>query len=108
MKSLAALTLLVLASASAHTEASEVLVFGPGHWSCAKWLGNSVNEAQGITWIQGFWTGSNHKSWNGSVGHTNDIYGIVGETKKLCNEHPSYSLYRSSAEVFSNFDKGGK
>jgi len=93
------LTLAVLAT-SAAAAAEPTLVFGEGKYSCSNWL--SAHSAEGAHWITGYWTGRNHDNANHTVGATTDGDGIVGEVKKVCKEHPSFTLFQATGLVYSD------
>ena len=105
---------LALASAlGASPPPGSVSTFGVGYSeSCAAWLSSPTKEAEGFTWIVGFWTGRNagHADRGGpsTVGHSTDGWGFVGEIKKVCQGEPSTPLMGAAMRGYQDFQREGR
>ena len=104
---------LVLLTAQSKADTTNLLTFGIGQSSCAKWLSTPALEIEGNDWILGFWTGVNVGTFfagggRGNIGHSTDAFGIIGEVKKLCLNSPSQLVSTTASVVFHEFVKAGK
>ena len=112
MRTVFTLFTLVFLTTQSEAETLTMDTWGAGTVSCATWLSTSVSEIQGQHWILGFWTGSNWVAITygakGSVGHSTDGHGVIGEIKKRCLNSPSDTLGVVTAAVFNEFVKAGK
>ena len=101
------LALLLAFTTGATAQSGRVQVFGQGNISCASWLQNSVMEAAGDDWVQGFWSGAN-AALQAQTGHSTDGVGVLGEVKLECEAHPSEQLFDAAVTLYVRFRGQGK
>lgn len=105
MRSVSVAVALMLFTVTA--SAKPFTMFGVGSQSCASWLATPASEFQGTAWIVGFWSGANYamasNDTGGQTGDSTDGLGLIGEVKRLCQQHPSESLVKTTINVFQEF-----
>jgi hypothetical protein len=63
--------------------------------------------SEGKAWIFGYWSGLNTLNDKGHLtGNHTDSAGIVGEVKKLCDDHPSMGFSDAILAVYTAMTKG--
>lgn len=99
---------LIAAVALATTEPTQPssYIWG-GQQSCATWLSDAAQKATGNWWIWGYWSGLNVQS-NGTVGHSTDANGVIGEIKLYCEAAPSTNLINATTQVYMRFKAQGR
>lgn len=50
-------------------------------------------------WVAGYFTVLN-TGWDGTIGHTTDLYGIIGEIKLVCDAAPPTMLIDAASRVY--------
>src|SRR5258708_9548291 len=70
------------------------LVFDIGNKSCATWLSTEQTRHDGVDWILGYASGRNRENTvDRAVGSNTDAEGVTAEVKKVCEAHPSLTLF---------------
>lgn len=88
----------LLLAASTASLPKSIWAMGQGTDSCASAF-RAENYSRTTEWVAGYFTGLN-SGWGGSVGHTTDMYGIMGEIKLICDAEPSNTLIGAAARVY--------
>lgn len=93
---------LILAASTASLP-DNVWAMGQATKSCATAF-RSENYQGTAQWVAGYLTGLN-SGWGGTVGHTTDLYGVMGEVKLICEAEPSTTLITATARVYLKLKK---
>lgn len=102
----AAVLIAVFAMGAAEPAQASSYIWG-GEQSCATWLSTDAQRAAGNWWIWGYWSGLNVQS-NGTVGHSTDANGVIGEVKLYCESAPSTNLINATTQVYLRFKAQGR
>jgi hypothetical protein len=99
------LVLLLWGSVTARAQPQQLtqptVAFGIGRLSCASWLNNPAEYADGAGWILGYWTGLNvYNPDSHTVGRLTNGTNILTEVELLCRRRPAVTIIEVEAEVY--------